>query len=108
MSLNPSTTFEELFEFMAQRIKEAHGLMPERERAVLIAEAAYEAADFVLRATPSDASHQLFLAAELLKRLRNFHSPYFVVAREMGSEEDLRKLFDQFIAATEGWDATNH
>lgn len=108
MSLNPSTTFEVLFEFMVQRIEEAHGPMPERERALLIAEAAYEAADFVLRATPSNVSHRLFLSAELLKRLRNFHSPYFVVAREMGDEEELRKLFDHFLAATEGWDATNH
>ena len=102
------TTFEGLFEFMAQKIEEAQGNMLEQKRATLIADAVYEAADFVLRATPSNANHQLFLAAELLKRLRNFHSPYFVVARQMGSEEDLRKLFDQFIAATEGWDATNH
>lgn len=101
-------TFEELFEFMAQKIEAAQGNMLEQQRAMLIADAVYEAAFFILEVTPTNANHQLFLAAELLKRLRNFHSPYFIVAREMGSEEELRKMFDQFITTTEGWDATHH
>lgn len=109
MSNGPQVqTLEQLFEFMAKKIEAAQGPMLEQQRAMLIADAVYEAAFFMLEVTPTNASHQLFLAAELLKRLRNFHSPYFIVAREMGNEEELRKLFDHFITTTDGWDATHH
>lgn len=102
------TTFEDLFEFMAKKIEAAQGPMLEQARAMLIADAIYEAAYFILEVTPTNGNHQLFLAAELLKRLRNFHSPYFIVAREMGNEEELRAMFDQFITSTQGWDSTHH
>jgi hypothetical protein len=101
-------TFEDLFEFMAQKIEAAQGQMPERDRAMLIADAVYEAAFFILQVTPTSGHHQAFLATELLKRLRNFNSPYFVIAREMGDADQLRALFDGFLTATEGWESTHH
>ena len=101
-------TLEQLFEFMAEKIGAAQGAMPEAERMRLINDAVYEAAMFTLAATPSTGHHQLALAAELLKRLRNFHSPYFIIAREMGDEENLRKLFEQFITTTDGWESSRH
>ena len=71
MSNGPQVqTLEQLFEFMAQKIEAAQGPMLEQQRAMLIADAVYEAAFFMLEVTPTNASHQLFLAAELLKRER--------------------------------------
>lgn len=101
-------TLEQLFELMAQKITKAQGPMPEIERANLIADAVYEAAFFILEVTPTTGHHQMFLASELLKRLRNFHSPFFVVSREMGSDEQLRQLFDTFLTSTANWRKEMH
>lgn len=102
------TTFEGLFEFMAQKIEEAQGNMLEQKRATLIADAVYEAAAFVLQVTPTNDSHRLFLASEMLKRLRRFHSPFFVVSREMGEPDTLRQLFEQFLKSTHDWPTSQH
>ena len=101
-------TFEQLFDFMASKVEQANGAMAEMDRAKLIADVAYEAAMFLLRATPSNGHHQMFLASELLKRLRNFHSPFFVISRQMGDADQLRKLFEQFISSTDGWQQSKH
>lgn len=94
-------TLEQLIELMVQKITQAQGPMPEIERAKLIADAVYETAFFILEVTPTTGHHQMFLASELVKRLRNFHSPFFIVAREMGNDEQLRQLFENFLTPTE-------
>ena len=100
--------FEPLAELLASTIDKANGAMPEIERANLLVEAMYETAMFLLATTPTTGHHQAYLATELLKRLRNFHSPFFVIAREMGDEAALRQHFETFITATRNWPTSQH
>ena len=101
-------TFEQLAELLVSTITEANGAMPEVERANLLAEAVYQTAAFLLATTPTTGHHQAYLATELLKRLRNFHSPFFVIAREMGTDAELRQHFETFMEATKSWQTRQH
>ena len=102
-------TLEQLFEFMAEKINAANDeKITEQERAQLIGDAAYEAAFFLLQTAPTNQNHQFWLAADLVKRLRNFKSPYLIISREMADARGLRRIFDNFIETTEGWDQTHH
>ena len=101
-------TFEQLAELVARNIEKANGAVPEIERGNLIAEAVYETAMFMLATTPSTVHHQAYVATELLKRLRNFHSPFFVIAREMGTDAELRQHFETFMEATKSWQTRQH
>ena len=102
MSTEPQT-LEELFEFVAARIHDANAPMDEIARATLIADAVYETAIFCLQVTPSTGHHQMYLASELLKRLRNFQSPFLVLSRQMGTDEELRAHFEKFMTTTADW-----
>lgn len=97
------TTFEQLIEFMMERIERANDMIPEAERAMIISDLVYEVALFALQATPCNGHHQMFLASELLKRLRNFQSPFLVLSRQMGTDDELRAHFDNYLKTTANW-----
>lgn len=102
------TTFAELVEFLGTKLEAAQARMPELDRAKLISDIVCETAMFTLGATPSSGNHRLWLASDLMRRLRGFEGPFFVVAREMGTDEELRAAFDAFLSHTEGWDEVHH
>ena len=107
MSTEPQT-LEDLFELVAAKIGAAQGPMQEMDRANLIADAVYETAFFILQVTPTTGHHQMHLASEMLKRLRNFHSPFLVLSRQMGTDEELRAHFEKFMTTTADWRKEMH
>lgn len=102
------STLEQLFELMAQNIEQAQGPMSETERCKLIGQAATAAAEFCLAASPTTGAHRMWLSSELVKNLRGFKAPFFIVSREMADAPELRVMFEHFIEATEGWQETKH
>lgn len=101
-------TYEDLFEFMAERINKANDSIPEAQRSELIIEAVVAAAEFILAVTPTTPAHRLALTSGFVRTVRGITSPFMILPREYGDETELCKAFDKFITDTDGWDATHH
>lgn len=102
------TTFQELIDFIGTNLELACKKIPELERAKLLSDITYETANFALQVAPATSAHKNWLASDLMRRLRGFKAPFFVVSREMGTAEELQAAFTDFLARTEGWNESRH
>lgn len=94
------TTFEQLAEFIASNAQQAINTTSENERCRFIADATIETAKFLLAVSPSTMAHQVMVSGLVVENLRGFTSPFFVLAREMGTPEELHTELDEFIKRT--------
>lgn len=100
---------QQLVDLIIEKIEAANQpSMPEQKRVETIADAVYAVAFFMLQVTPTNGHHQVALAAELVKRLRLFRSPFLILPREIGDDTRLRELFENFLTTTADWRTSQH
>lgn len=98
-------TFEKLAEHLIDCIHKSEEATSEGVKAQAIGEGVMACAEFMLAVVPTNMHHRNYVASVLVRGLRDFKSPFIVLARE---QEGITEEFNRFMTATEGWQETHH